>query len=108
MRLAIRGGKDTPLGPQIIISRIIEDGAASRYGTIIYIAYCIVVLSVFDIILGKLYVGDQVLVIEGISLIDVTHDEAGQAFKRAMEIDSVSDFQFSNNEQFYFRVTKLF
>ena len=42
--------------------------------------------------------------IEGISLIDVTHDEAGQAFKRAMEIDSVSDHQFSvlNNEQFFF------
>ena len=47
--------------------------------------------------------------IEGISLIDVTHDEAGQAFKRAMEIDSVSDHQFSvlNNEQFFFWGNRL-
>ena len=30
--MAIRGGRDTPLGPKIIISRIIEGGAAHNYG----------------------------------------------------------------------------
>lgn len=28
---------------------------------------------------------------DGVSLIDVTHDEAGQAFKRAMDLESVSN-----------------
>ena len=32
LKLAIRGGRDTPLGPKIIISRIIEGGAAHNYG----------------------------------------------------------------------------
>ncbi len=32
IKIAIRGGIDTPLGGQIIISRILEGGAAHRYG----------------------------------------------------------------------------
>ena len=39
--------------------------------------------------LGKLNVGDQILVCDGFSMIDVTHDEAAQALKRAMDMDSV-------------------
>uniref|UniRef100_A0A1X7V4I4 PDZ domain-containing protein n=1 Tax=Amphimedon queenslandica TaxID=400682 RepID=A0A1X7V4I4_AMPQE len=70
LKLAIRGGRDTPLGPKIIISRIIEGGAAHSY--------------------GKLNVGDQVLVCDGVSLVDVSHDEAGEAFKRAMDSRSGS------------------
>lgn len=42
-------------------------------------------------ILGNLNVGDQILVIDGFSLIDVTHDYAGQLFKQAMERKSVSE-----------------
>ena len=34
LRLAIRGGRDTPLGPQIIISRIIDGGTAASYGSL--------------------------------------------------------------------------
>ena len=67
--MAIRGGTDTPLGGAIIISRILEGGAAARY--------------------GKLNVGDQILVCDGVSLIDVTHDEAAQALKRAMDMEAV-------------------
>ena len=70
IKLAIRGGTDTPLGGAIIISRILEGGAAARY--------------------GKLNVGDQILVCDGVSLIDVTHDEAAQALKQAMDMESVS------------------
>lgn len=32
IKLAIRGGIDTPLGGQVLISRILEGGAADRYG----------------------------------------------------------------------------
>ncbi len=39
---------------------------------------------------GKLNVGDQILVCDGVNLIDVTHDEAAQALKKAMDMDSVS------------------
>ena len=67
--MAIRGGTDTPLGGAIIISRILEGGAAARY--------------------GRLNVGDQILVCDGVSLIDVTHDEAAQALKRAMDMEAV-------------------
>ena len=70
MKVAIRGGTDTPLGGAIIISRILEGGAAAQY--------------------GKLNVGDQILVCDGVSLIDVTHDEAAQALKRAMDMEAVS------------------
>ena len=38
---------------------------------------------------GGLNVGDQILVCDGVSLIDVTHDEAAQALKRAMDMESV-------------------
>ena len=38
---------------------------------------------------GRLNVGDQILVCDGVSLIDVTHDEAAQALKRAMDMESV-------------------
>lgn len=38
---------------------------------------------------GYLNVGDQLLVCDGISLLDVTHDEAAQALKRAMDMESV-------------------
>lgn len=69
IKVAIRGGTDTPLGGAIIISRILEGGAAARY--------------------GKLNVGDQILVCDGVSLIDVTHDEAAQALKNAMDMESV-------------------
>ena len=69
IKVAIRGGTDTPLGGAIIISRILEGGAAARY--------------------GRLNVGDQILVCDGVSLIDVTHDEAAQALKRAMDMEAV-------------------
>ena len=46
-----------------------EGGAADRY--------------------GKLNVGDQILNCEGVSLLDVTHNEAAQALKRAMDMESV-------------------
>lgn len=39
---------------------------------------------------GRLNVGDQILLCDGVNLIDVTHDEAAQALKRAMDMDSVS------------------
>lgn len=39
---------------------------------------------------GRLNIGDQVLVCDGVSLIDVTHDEAGLAFKQAMDSQSVN------------------
>ena len=38
---------------------------------------------------GRLNVGDQILVCDGVNLIDVTHDEAAKALKRAMDMDSV-------------------
>lgn len=38
---------------------------------------------------GKVNVGDQLLVCDGVSLLDVTHDEAAQALKRAMDMESV-------------------
>ncbi len=38
---------------------------------------------------GKLNVGDQILVCDGVNLIDVTHDEAAQALKKAMDMESV-------------------
>eukprot|EP00731_Ephydatia_muelleri_P006564 Em0003g812a len=41
LKIAIRGGTDTPLGGQIIISQILEGGAAAQY--------------------GRLHVGDQIL-----------------------------------------------
>ena len=71
IKLAIRGGTDTPLGGAIIISRILEGGAAAHY--------------------GKLNVGDQILVCDGVSLIDVTHDEAAQALKKAMDMETVGN-----------------
>ena len=71
IKIAIRGGTDTPLGGSIIISRILEGGAADRY--------------------GRLNVGDQILVCDGVSLIEVTHNEAAQALKRAMDMESVSN-----------------
>jgi hypothetical protein len=70
LKIAIRGGTDTPLGGQILISRILEGGAAEKY--------------------GKVNVGDQLLVCDGVSLLDVTHDEAAQALKRAMDMESNS------------------
>ena len=39
---------------------------------------------------GRLNVGDQILVCDGVNLIDVTHDEAAQALKKAMDMESVS------------------
>ena len=38
---------------------------------------------------GWLNVGDQILVCDGVSLIDVTHDEAAQALKHAMDMELV-------------------
>ena len=32
LKIAIPGGTDTPLGGQVIISHILEGGAAERYG----------------------------------------------------------------------------
>ena len=40
---------------------------------------------------GKLNVGDQILVCDGVNLINVTHNEAAQALKKAMDMDSVRD-----------------
>ena len=34
--------------------------------------------------------GDQLLVCDGVNLVDVTHDEAAQALKGAMDMESVS------------------
>ena len=69
MKIAIRGGSNTALGGSIFISAIREGGAVERY--------------------GKLSVGDQILVVDGISLIDVTHEEAVAALQRAMDMESV-------------------
>ena len=33
LRIAIRGGRDTPIGGQIIISQILDGGAAADYGS---------------------------------------------------------------------------
>ena len=38
---------------------------------------------------GRLNVGDQLLVCDGVSLLEVTHDEAAQALKDAMDMESV-------------------
>ncbi|KAL5502748.1 hypothetical protein EMCRGX_G009569 [Ephydatia muelleri] len=70
LKIAIRGGTDTPLGGQIIISQILEGGAAAQY--------------------GRLHVGDQILVCDGVSLLEVTHNEAAQALKRAIDMESTS------------------
>ena len=48
------------------------------------------VLIILHTIIGRLNVGDQILVCDGVSLIEVTHDEAAQALKRAMDMESVS------------------
>ncbi len=77
IKIAIRGGTDTPLGGTVIISRILEGGAAERY--------------------GRLNIGDQILVCDGVSLIEVTHNEAAQALKKAMDMDSVSYTVLCNN-----------
>ena len=69
MKIAIRGGSNTALGGSIFISAIREGGAVEHY--------------------GKLNVGDQILVVDGISLIDVTHEEAVAALQRAMDMESV-------------------
>lgn len=45
--------------------------------------------SYLALAIGRLNVGDQILVCDGVSLIDVTHDEAAQALKRAMDMESV-------------------
>lgn len=45
--------------------------------------------DVHNIDAGKVNVGDQLLVCDGVSLLDVTHDEAAQALKRAMDMESV-------------------
>ena len=39
--------------------------------------------------IGRLNVGDQLLVCDGVSLLEVTHDEAAQALKDAMDMESV-------------------
>lgn len=39
---------------------------------------------------GRLNVGDQILVCDGVNLINVTHNEAALALKKAMDMDSVS------------------
>lgn len=70
LKIAIRGGSNTALGGSIFISAIREGGAVERY--------------------GKLNVGDQILVADGISLIDVTHEEAVAALQRAMDMESTS------------------
>ena len=38
---------------------------------------------------GYLNLGDQILVCDGVSLLDVTHDEAAEALKKAMDMESV-------------------
>ena len=38
---------------------------------------------------GRLNVGDQLLVCDGVSLLEVSHDEAAQALKDAMDMESV-------------------
>ena len=38
---------------------------------------------------GHLNLGDQILVCDGVSLLDVTHDEAAEALKKAMDMESV-------------------
>ena len=41
--------------------------------------------------IGQLKLGDQILVCDGVSLLDVTHDEAAQSLKRAMDMESVNE-----------------
>ena len=40
--------------------------------------------------------GDQILVCDGISMINVSHNEAAQALKRAMDMESVSGLHHSD------------
>ena len=54
-----------------------------------YNLYCYLVSSA-----GRLNVGDQLLVCDGVSLLEVTHDEAAQALKDAMDMESVSSLTF--------------
>ena len=40
--------------------------------------------------------GDQILVCDGISMINVSHNEAAQALKRAMDMESVNGLSHSD------------
>ena len=56
--------------------------------------YKISVLSVTVFLLihvERLHVGDQILVVDGISLTEVTHADAVAALKKAMNMESVSN-----------------
>ena len=52
-------------------------------------SFLVSLLCLYTTTAGHLNVGDQLLVCDGISLLDVTHDEAAQALKRAMDMESV-------------------
>ena len=45
---------------------------------------------------GCLNLGDQILVCDGVSLLDVTHDEAAEALKKAMDMESVCNRRLSS------------
>ena len=53
-----------------------------KYGSFNIICTCIGCV-------GRLNVGDQLLVCDGVSLLEVSHDEAAQALKDAMDMESV-------------------
>ena len=45
-------------------------------------------ISIYRLI-GRLHVGDQILVVDGVGLLDVTHQEAVSSLMRAMSMESV-------------------
>ncbi|XP_071493763.1 harmonin-like isoform X2 [Diadema antillarum] len=65
LEMFLEGGAGTPLMGKIVIAEIMEEGAAFRNGTI--------------------FKGDQILMVEGKKLIDVTLEEAQETFKSHMK-----------------------
>jgi C-terminal processing protease CtpA/Prc len=71
LMVGIRGGMDTGEDEQgVYISTIREGGAAYRY--------------------GRLHVGDQILVVDGFSLLNVAHQDAVLSLQKAMNMESTS------------------
>ncbi|XP_065183797.1 harmonin-like [Sycon ciliatum] len=63
--IKLRGGVGTSTGGKILIAGINDDGAVGRY--------------------GKLHAGDQILMVDGTSFIDIGQKEATQALHEAMQ-----------------------
>ncbi|KAI6646900.1 Pdz domain containing protein [Oopsacas minuta] len=64
LKFSIQGGTDTVHGGRVLISHIQEGGVAHKY--------------------GQIHVGDQILKVDGESLLGVTHEQAAMAIKTAM------------------------